>query len=509
MNKIYKKDIESSCEFSLPDYMGDVKKILSVRASVIPSGKFVGDGEVEFSGIVSYDVLYSDSEGRLTHAACSSDYDISEALDPSLYLDSSADITVGSASVRLSGPRKMSLRSNLAAYITVSSESDHEVRGDVFSADRAPQVASESVMSERSIFVSSPEREYAEEADRLEGISADDVEILSTSGNVRITESEAVDGAIRVKGEITIVSIIRISDQPPFAVKRVIPFEESVTAEDSRAGMQSLSTAYLTSVMSGVSETDGGASVTVNAILEFGSQLSSNLSESVAVDAYLTDRDVESKYEEREFTELLSMKNSEHAVSVSCSRAELGLENVRDLLWLSCDIRQNSRRASSGGVVIDAEALISGVACELNDDGTLSYLPLKFTSPITLELDTGCSIPEDAIIECKILCSDTEETLESDKLNVKCRLGIGLRVCARRSVKCLSECTVSGDAVYKASPSVVTVYYPEAGETLFDIAKRYHTTPGKIAEDNALSEETSLAPGSSSSLSGVKRIVIH
>ena len=35
---------ESVGEYSLPDYNGDVKKVLFVRPKLFPSGKFVADG---------------------------------------------------------------------------------------------------------------------------------------------------------------------------------------------------------------------------------------------------------------------------------------------------------------------------------------------------------------------------------------------------------------------------------------------------------------------------------
>ena len=43
---------ESSGEYSLPDYNGDVKKVLFVRPKLFPSGKVVADGVLELSGIV-------------------------------------------------------------------------------------------------------------------------------------------------------------------------------------------------------------------------------------------------------------------------------------------------------------------------------------------------------------------------------------------------------------------------------------------------------------------------
>ena len=43
---------ESQTDYVLPDYLGDVRKILFTEAVLRPSGRFAGGDEVEFSGIV-------------------------------------------------------------------------------------------------------------------------------------------------------------------------------------------------------------------------------------------------------------------------------------------------------------------------------------------------------------------------------------------------------------------------------------------------------------------------
>ena len=51
-------------EHHLPDYLGDMKKVLSTSARVVPAGKFIGGEEVQFGGAVVFDVWYLDAENR-------------------------------------------------------------------------------------------------------------------------------------------------------------------------------------------------------------------------------------------------------------------------------------------------------------------------------------------------------------------------------------------------------------------------------------------------------------
>ena len=56
---------ELSEEFSLPDYQPEMKRLLRVRATVLPSDQYVGAGNVECSGRIDYSILYTGNDGAL------------------------------------------------------------------------------------------------------------------------------------------------------------------------------------------------------------------------------------------------------------------------------------------------------------------------------------------------------------------------------------------------------------------------------------------------------------
>ena len=67
---------DTHTEYILPDYLGEIKKILTSSAEIRPAAKYSSDDGTESSGIVVYDVLYTDSEGKLSSASFTSDYDL-------------------------------------------------------------------------------------------------------------------------------------------------------------------------------------------------------------------------------------------------------------------------------------------------------------------------------------------------------------------------------------------------------------------------------------------------
>lgn len=509
MNRIYKRECESSCEYSLPDYMGDVKKILTVTASAVPSGKFASDGQVQFSGVICYDVAYSDFEGKLTHLSASSDYDFTVPAEAEGYVDGFADSRIANLSVRLTGPRKLVAKATLSSSVSIESECALECSGDAFSAGNTPEVASEEISVKTVVFATSPEREYAEEAERFSGIGSEDVEIIATSGAVRITESTAAEGGILVKGELIITSIVRTESQPPFAIKKIIPFEENVRVDGVSPDMQTSADGYLSSVTSGVADNDEGCSLTVNAIAELTCKAAKNKSISVVTDAYLKERDTVASYEDYSYGTLVCMGTDEQTVSCSVMRADIGCEEIRDVLSLGCDVRSFDKKAASGGIELSGEAVFYGIACQINEDNKEVYLPIKFTAPIAINVNCGCHIPENAELDVTARALDTEYSLDAEKLTVKAFVKVGYSVTEENKLTRLTECNISGEKEYRSRLSTVTVYYPEKGETLFTVAKKFHTTSVKIAEDNSLGEEALASGNTAGALNGIKSLIIR
>ena len=486
MNRVYKKDCESYCEYTLPDYMGDVKKILTVSATAIPSGKFVGDGEVEYAGVVNYDILYSDSEGKLTRLTTSSDYDLAISTDTAGYVDSLAEPCVLSVSTRLTGPRKLIAKSVVNNTVTVSCDDAVQTVGSAFAEGKEPEVAKKTLSFAALSFLNSPEREYAEEAERLAATSPDQIEIIATSGAVRVYESTPVENGINVKGEIVITSIIRTEEAGAFAIKKNIPFEETVTFEAATQDMETLFDGYLTSVTAGLAEDGEDTVVTVNAIAELIGVVGKNSECEIITDAYLKDSETDASYEDYSYCELLDMSSCEETVSLSVPRSDIGCEYIRNILTLSADVRSLDKKIADGVIEISGDLAFSGVACEINENNEEGYIPIKFTSPFCISLKSGKTLQHECELAARVSVVDVDSTLDTEHLNAKCSLKVGYRVTKNETVRRMTECNDVGDVESSERRSCITVYYPDECETLFDIAKRFRTTGAKIAADNKL-----------------------
>lgn len=505
MNKIFRKECESSCEYVLPDYLGDVKKILSVTANAVTAGNFITDNEMHVSGVVNYNVLYADSENKLTGFVVTSDYDVAINVgnEP---IDSYLDVRVLNFAARPTGPRKLLAKAQVQTSALVSFEEEVSVLGDVFDGEREPEILKSEVLIEECVFGVLGEREYAEEALRL-AVAAEDIEIIASSGLVRIEETEATADGVNVRGELIITAIIRTEGGAPYAIKKSIPFDELVSIDGVAVGMDTMANGFITSVNCIASDDAEGSKITACVIAEFSAAAAKNVSTPVISDAYLKEYETVSSYSDYEYSTLVFMKYAEESYSAKVERNDALDGEIRNIIHTSADVRNISTESKGGGVLCKGDFAVCGVACQIDEANEEQYLPLKFSVPFEILVNYNCQIPENALVDASLSVSNVECMVDSDGISVRCDVNVSCHVSEKRKVQRLCECSCDGEKAVSRDSSVITVYYTEPGESLFEIAKKYHTTRKKIALDNKLDESVVLS--SSTDISSVKKLIIR
>ena len=99
-------------------------------------------------------------------------------------------------------------------------------------------------------------------------------------------------------------------------------------------------------------------------------------------------------------------------------------------------------------------------------------------------------------------------TFDAAKLYVNCSLEISAVTCAEKHVKRLASSKTLSDQPFEKDNSRIVVYYPDKGESLFSVAKKYRTTVNKIAADNSLTAEV-IANMEDESSNSVKKLIIY
>ena len=499
--------VDVSCDYILPDYLGEVRKILFTEARAVPLPTYMNGEDACVSGTVHFKMVYMDSENRLSSAEFSEDYEATEHLSSDGLIGVSAHTSTQGYSMRLLGPRKISAKAKIEVNLTEVSERDSEVSGLVDGGEI--EVATDSILVADTVICESVEREYAEELTFLEGAISDEIEIPYSAVDSVVEECRVKDGEIWVSGEHTVSALVKCGDEPVYLMKREIPFAESFSAESLADGMYAVCDAYATSLKLNRNPTDTGTSLTASLIVEYIPTALGNREATVITDGYMKDRGTRTEHTELEVEELIYASAVSEKIESAATLESLSLIGIRDLLSVGAEVGVSSIEACEGGIRVNCDIRFSGVACEVNEDSAVTYLPLKHVAKLTKEiaLNTGKSAEIRSEIMPKICFA--EGHIDGDNVCLSATVMLDAAVYEKKSYKTLASIEATEEVFESFDGKTIYVYYPDADDTLFSVARKFHTTTEKIAIDNALTEAAVADKNGSSSLLGIGKLIIR
>jgi len=498
--------VEVACDYVLPDYLGEVRKILYTEARAMPLPTYMNGEEASASGGVRFRMVYADAEGQLSSVEFSEDYELRERFVIEGRGEVSANTAVESSSMRLLGPRKISAKARVAVELTLLTDEDVELLGTALEVGE-PELAERSVtVLERSI--SEPcEREYAEGLCELEGAIADEVRVIYESATPAISECHASEGEVCVSGEHRVCALIAVGDGPACLYKKAIPFAETLTLEGAKEGMRASVGIVTPSLKINVTPTDTGSSAVVSLIAEYTAEVSGNGELALVTDGYMTDREVSCEYGEIELTRLLDTGRATDSVRFELAAEELSLESPSEILYLAAEPRVKSVETTPDAVKILAEIRFSGIACEINGEKT-AYAPIKHAAEWSFDMpvrtEAGCSL----MPRISLSVTSGEGRVIDGGVELSADLCAELELTASESYRRLCRIDAVGEAESHDDKGRILVYYPDGEDTLFSVARRFHTTPRRLAIDNSLTEATLADRSSAASLRGVDKLII-
>lgn len=498
---------ESSGEYVLPDYKGDVRKILLTKAKAVPTGKYPGQGRVEYVGNVIYSVVYLDGENRLCGVEFSTDYQLDVKCDEENYVDSICHTRVANFNIRLMGPRKFNAKANLESSVNMSETRTLSVEGDAATRDDA-ELYSETVSVGASLIGETKGREYKESVCDIDGAIEEEVEILLINTEPRVNSVTVRDGEADVLGEVLLTVLISRNEEMPYTVSAKIPISERVSVEGIREGMEATGYMYVTETAPSFTESEEG--VTLFAEISVDVEVFASVSEDVVVyrDMYLCDSETENKYGVFTYPTPYEQFSLAENVSLETPVSECGIEKIRNVVYGIASVIPEEINVSEKAVNIKGKIRVSGIACEINEAGGLEYAPIKFDSYVDINANNSCQIKNGNVKNSDIRVRDFCITNDADKIYTSFALELRGSCCGSKDITALISSFISG-SYDKRDKSEVVVYYPESDDTLFGIAKKYHTTAMDIASANSLTESVFNSMGQTGALSGIKKLIIR
>ena len=499
---------DSQTDYTLPDYQGDVRRVLLCECSVKPSSSFSASDGDEFSGIVCYDVLYLDSDGELTHAAFNSDYDIKLKNGDTERVSAYPNISIGSFSVRLTGPRKFSAKAVVCASIKCISEDEIKLSGTAFDGELAPETL-ESVLKIRSATrTESVEREYAERLERLDGQIADEIEILHSGAEIVIDEAVPNEESATLKGKLRMYALVKNGEMPVYLIEKEIPVEESVPFPEIKSDMMLVPSADIVSTVAVVNADDEGAEIVLNVIAEYDVLGDYNQSVTAVTDGYLVGKETVCGYSDYRYTELVDEIKINENISCELAASDITAEKIREMPYLSGVLKINDAEVIDGHVKIAGELRAVGLCSVTDTNGEISYTGIKLTAPLDKQFKIAEKNLGEAAVECMLDCANLSCVVDTDTVEINYKLTGCIAVTEQKNISVLSSLDTADNTGEDVPDGTITVYYPTNGDSLFGVAKRFRVESARIAQINSLSATVS-ADGSDTTLNGVERLYIY
>ena len=498
---------ESAGEYSLPDYNGDVKKVLMVKTKVFPSGSFPSDDSLEFSGSVFYEVVYLDGENNVTHAEFSTDYDAAVRINAETYVDSDVETRVGNCNMRLVGPRKLSVKCSLESDVRLLEKKMYEVIGDAFDGYE-PEVLTASVSVFEPSFATGEGEEYTEEILTIDAAIADEVEILLSDATFVYDFVERSDDEVEIKGRIKVTLLYKNADSMPRIATKEIPFDEDVKLSGAMALEDIKARVEITGLKSKVEPTEDGVSLSVTFTATPKIYGIRNNDLEVISDAYLKERGTVNEQSEFGYNEHICSERKEENFSAKLPLSEVGIENIGDVIFAEASPKAESCEIDENGVKITGEIRFSGIACQVSEENERTCFPIKFSLPFSQNVNNDCQIHDNMRANCSVSASDVKIEFDENNVYASCELLTSVALSSERRQRCLGSSYVT-DEEFLRDASVVTVYYPDASESLFGIAKRFHTSVASIAESNRLTESVFASSTEPLSNVGITKLIIR
>lgn len=478
---------DSSAEWVLPDYNGDVRKLLLCDAQIHPAGKFAGDGEVELTGIIAYNIVYSDPDGNLDSTSFSSEYEYKVKCSKDTYVDCIADTRVANVSVRLVGPRKISVRASVAGCVSVIEEAAVSVDAECSASGFIPELATECLNIRSTLASESVEREYAEVLASLDGAIADEVKVLYSGADFELGEQSFSDGDLTVTGTLTLFAIVKTEDGTSVYEKE-ISVDCSIPFDEASADMTFIPSVSVVSLKDNVNATENGSDVVLSAIVEFSAVAEGNTELEVVGDAYMKECASESTYDDFAYSSFVSLVNACESVEGATLRSELDFETVRDVILSDARARIDSCEVVDGIVKISGEIKFNMIASSVDTSGKEIYFPIKINTEFTKNVNLGCQTSDKIHVEPKISLSHVKGYIDAERVFGTAKMNLCLSVISSESARILSTFSAREDLPFEKRGSRISVYYPSGDESLFSVAKKFHTTVAKVALDNSLTQ---------------------
>ncbi len=467
-------------DFVLPDYLADIAAILKCSLTPAVQTRQLSGDRLRVDGTVTVHVLYLD-EARKCARSCefSQPFDCHFTVknlpaNAVIQLDTHANYI----NCRATGPRKLSLHGAFTVKCRVTAETGVPVVGDMqqsgwYANRRHVWYAVPAGSAEKTFTVS----EITELGAGKPAMQA----IVRSQATPLITDCKLIQGKAIVKGDLLLHTLYAVDAELGImqTVEHHLPFSQLIDVDGLTEDWHCECDAQVISCEVHMTANQGGENrlLDINVRLTVGLVCTKSGEEDAVQDAYAVTCPLLPEYSDVQTERLHGIRQS---LSTIQQTMEMPGDGDCETVDVWCELASVNDRCEDGVASVEGRLTL----CLLAKDaaGTLSYYerPWEFT----LGFDDVCAEQQTRIKICRL-----DYTQTGSQLELRAELSVCRRVFETQHHRLVASIAADEHAAFEPDAAALKIYYAGKGESVWDIAKRYHTPVDAVAEENGLTAD--------------------
>lgn len=474
--------LEISEEFNLPDYVSEIRKILTVKTGVLPESKYLSDkgngSQLDIGGTVTYLVIYTDDEGNLCSTSLTSQYETSIQLNvrpDTVFVDTTYDNT----SVRVNAPRKLTVKTRLKNKITGYTKNTYEenISSKSTSDEMYMQRLNEKI---NTVEIKPLSVQNVKISDKFDMQGYKNLKPIWCDATLAVNEAKAQNGGVSVRGNGIVKCICAIEDSTVILQKEV-SINEEIEADKCKENDFVQVTPRCVSLAISNELNNEENQLFFDLTVEFDGASYENIEEYVTKDCYSTKWDTEANYKTIDTYALVKSQNSTFTVSENVKRKNSDEVEIVDII--AVPMFEKAEQKGLKSVMIGK--LDVNVICKKQNDEENEYVCENYEIPLKYETEMkNCT--QDCFQRCNFTLGKINGKYDSEKFQVTTEVFVTYEIMGKTKNTVLDTAILKKDKEIKNDLSCVRVFFPTEDDSLWEIAKKYHTTVDKILKQNDL-----------------------
>ncbi len=481
----FEKNISSelSSDYTLPDYLPEIRKILGIRHKISPISRYIGNA-IEFSGRMDYELIYCAESGELTSVPLGEDFSIEVTPEIPGWIDWSsggeafASFTADTVNARATAPRKLNVKCRLIGNVICYGYDEPCSQSTGIKDAERLQCEAEHMGFNRSM---SEVIELNDEIPLTGG--TEQYRYISSNGRVNITDTNQSGNMLNCRGELIYDTmaenrengeIVHFGGKLPFTQSSELPSDIDGYAVHSVVGY-----------CNDIKISDGGDKYLLDAeiLLEIDSLNGGKAM--LTQDIFVPNHDCEVLYRDFKYETLFKNGCERLILNESIGFKESDDDENQIIDCITC-IKLDPIKQSGEGAAISG-SLKARIIYKAKGEFSSHDVNLPFSA------DIG-SIPTEekrAIMIYPVIC-DVRCRSKGREATIEADIALSYAVMQRESIK-IADSIKTCDRT-KKSRTGITVYYPEKNESLWNVAKKFGISISSLSALNGISGQDAKDP---------------